>query len=105
MFYFGRPYTLTQTGLRDCSLDARLYEIVSTALSGVGFGHLFDDGEDVVILDRLDLVGKVGESAVDAIQLVPRELITQLLALAAERVPARVFAQHQSAIGHADRVW
>jgi hypothetical protein len=26
-------------------------------LRGVGFGHLFDDGEDVMVFDRLDLVG------------------------------------------------
>src|SRR5689334_11735954 len=73
----------------------------STRLRGIGFGHLFDDGEDVMIFDRLDLIGKRGEAAIDAVEFLPRELVTELLALATERVTARMLAQHKLVVRHA----
>src|SRR5271157_1347451 len=51
----------------------------------------------------LAVVGHRDETMVKAVQLLLREIVTQVLGALVERVPAAVFAQHQPAFGHAHR--
>src|SRR5215213_2788789 len=65
---------------------------------------LADDPGQALVVDDLDLVGYRDEAAVDPVEIAPRKLMPHLFALPRERVPPRMLAQHEAAVGHADRL-
>ena len=58
----------------------------------------------MMIFDLFDLVGEHDEAAVDFVELVTIKLMAQLFTAQAERVPSRMFAQHQFRIRHAQPI-
>ena len=59
--------------------------------------------QQVVVLDSLNLIRENDEAPVDFVQLVAIEMVAQLFAAQAERVPPRMFAEHKFGIRHSYR--
>ena len=67
----------------------------------IRFAHQF---EQMMIVDRLDLIGKHHKEAINFIELAAVKMITKLFATQTQCMPPGMFAQHQLRIRHADRL-
>src|SRR5208282_2803670 len=79
-------------------------EFPTVTVGGVVSIHVFDQFNQMAVLNLLDAVGKNYKSAIDLVQLAALKLVSQLFTAQRQRVPAGVLAQHQSRIGHAHRL-
>src|SRR3954469_10941997 len=67
----------------------------------IGFAHQF---EQMVVVNRLDLIRENHEAAVDFIELPAFEVITKLFATQTQRMPPRMLTQYQFRVRHTYRL-
>src|SRR5262249_43599283 len=72
--------------------------------SSCSFDQVANDLQYVMVLNRFDLVGERDELPVNRVQLASRQVKSERLALAAERVSAGMLSKHQPVLRHSDRL-
>ena len=103
--FFGFPSTTSCTvAVGFAKVPERIERSPSSKRSSVCVTESADDGLDVLVEDRLLLVGEILEALEGELEVVAFDVQAELLEPVVEGVPARVLAQHQLVRGTPDRL-
>src|SRR3954452_6788808 len=109
-FHLVATYCRTRTASRVTSVPMpspgrtrTLRFMNSVCQSDLGLPALVDQDDDFLVHEALlAVVGNSGEAMIEAVEFALGERITQFGGALVERVPAAVFAKHETAFGYAD---